>query len=35
MYCHLCVRSCMHQAITPLDNVQPPVYRLEKKVFET
>jgi len=35
IYCHLCVRSCMHQAITPLENVQPPGYRLEKKVFET
>ena len=35
MYCHLCVRSCMHQAITPLDHVQAPGYKPEKRVFES
>ena len=31
IYCHMCITTCMHEAISPLENVQSPDY--EKKVI--
>jgi len=34
IYCHACVRTCMHEAIEPLMNVQAPDYKKKVKTFE-
>ncbi|MCW4051044.1 MAG: 4Fe-4S binding protein [Candidatus Bathyarchaeota archaeon] len=35
IYCHLCVETCMHKAITALDHVQSPDYKKSVTVFES
>jgi formate hydrogenlyase subunit 6/NADH:ubiquinone oxidoreductase subunit I len=34
IYCHTCIRTCMHGAISPLDNVQASDYEKVVKTFE-
>ncbi|HUV35172.1 MAG TPA: 4Fe-4S dicluster domain-containing protein [Candidatus Desulfaltia sp.] len=34
IYCHACVRACMHKAIEAKDNVSSPGYKVSKKTFK-
>ena len=34
IFCHTCVRTCMHQAISAKENVQSSDFEKEVKVFE-
>lgn len=34
IYCHTCIRTCMHKAISALDNVQASDYEKGVKTFD-